>query len=66
MYNLVHCKYKKWAGYVLDIRSLSKRIDGCSWNDHALPQKASQQTTVIDAQCTKRSSIDIKIEVKEG
>ena len=66
MYNLVHCKYKKWAGYVLDIRSLSKRIDGCSWNDHALPQKTSQQTTVIDAQCTKRSSIDIKIEVKEG
>ena len=26
----------------------------------------SEQTTVIDAQCTKRSSIDIKIEVKEG
>lgn len=30
------------------------------------PKKTSKQTTVIDAQCTKRSSIDIKIEVKEG
>jgi hypothetical protein len=64
MYNLVHTRNEQDTSWTLV--HCQNELTVAVEMTMLYPKKTSQQTTVIDAQCTKRSSIDIKIEVKEG